>query len=309
MDDDEYLAKMSPKKADWQYHEICLWLPHKPETVEDIANDMLANGFRLDRAIATYEGKILDGRHRYEAALQAGVDPVFAEFQGTKEEAIAFVTSENVARRHLNNKEKEFFYEKRTTYLGVRERGAPEGNQYRVGGVTSNRSNDRLVPTQAQHAEAMGVGEATIRRWERDRKEIVADPDLAAKATTPEGYQEAKREVQKRRKATKEEADKIAKLKSLGERSEAESSNVDRKLDKYREQGIDVDAVESEGEKDRAREEYREQRRPLAEMADEIAKILIDTKDYSFVAILARAAYPKQGDLEHAYNLITAEGN
>ena len=200
MDDDEYLTKMSPKKAEWQYHEICLWLPHKPETVEDIANDMLANGFRLDRAIATYEGKILDGRHRYEAALKAGVDPIFAEFQGTKEEAVAYVTSENVARRHLKNKEKEFFYEKRTTYLGVQERGGNGNNQHKSG----NRSNDRLAPTQAQHAEVMGVGEATIRRWERDRKEIKADPELAAKATTPQGYQEAKKVVKDRRQKQKE---------------------------------------------------------------------------------------------------------
>ena len=305
MDDEEWLARMSPKKDEWQYHEICLWLPHKPETVEDIANDMMANGFRIDRAIATYDGKILDGRHRYEAALQAGVDPIFAEFQGTKEEAVAYVTSENVARRHLNHKEKEFFYEKRTTYLGVKERGGNGNNQYQSG----NRSNDRFAPTQAEHAEVMGVGEATIRRWERDRKEIVADPELAEKAKTLEGYQEAKKEVQKRRKATKEEAERIAKLKSLGERSEAESSNVDRKLDKYRAEGIDVDAVESEGERDRAREEYREQQRPLEEMAKEIAKILIDTKDYNFVASLARAAYPKSGELEHAYYIIKAEGN
>lgn len=309
MDDEEWLAKMSPKKVDWQYHEICLWLPHKPETVEDIANDMLANGFRLDRAIATYEGKILDGRHRYEAALKAGVDPIFAEFQGTKEEAIAYVTSENVARRHLNNKEKEFFYVQMTDYMGVRKRGAPEGNQNRIGEETLNAPNGVIEPSQEDHADTLGVGHRTVNRWEKDRKEIKSDPELAAKATTPEGYQEAKKEVQKRRKATKEEADKIAKLKSLGERSEAESSNVDRKLDRYREQGIDVDAVESEGERDRAREEYREQQRPLEEMANEIAKILIDTKDYSFVASLARAAYPKAGELEHAYNIIKAEGN
>ena len=193
MDDDKYLASMLPDKPDWQYHEVCLWLPHKPETVEDIANDMAANGFRLDRAIATYEGKILDGRHRYEAALQAGLDPVFVEFQGTKEEAIAYVTSENVARRHLNRSEKEFFYEKRTECLGVRKR------EDSLKQNSTDRSNDRSAPTQSQHAEAMGVGEATIRRWERDRKEIKADPELAAKATTPEGYKEAKAEVKKRR--------------------------------------------------------------------------------------------------------------
>lgn len=305
MDDEEWLASMSSNKPEWEYHEICLWLPHKPETVEDIANDMATNGFRQDRAIATYGGKILDGRHRYEAAIKAGVSPIFAEFQGTKEEAVAYVTSENVARRHLNNREKEFFYAKRADALGVQSRGGDRGNQYQSG----NAENSAMAPSQQDHAESIGVHRDTVTKWEKDRKEINSDPVLSQKASTPEGYQEAKKEVQKRRKATKEEANKIAKLKSLGERSEAESSNVDKKLDKYREQGIDVDEVESQGEADRARDNYREQQRPITEMAEEIAKILIDTKDYRFVASLARAAYPKQGELEHAYNLITAEGN
>ena len=279
-----------------EYHEICLWLPHKPETVDDIANDMVANGFRLDRAIATYEGKILDGRHRYEAAIKAGVDPIFAEFQGTKEEAIAYVTSENVARRHLSDLEKKEFYIHRAEVLGVRTKA---DNQH--------VSIDTSSPSQEKHADELGVSRPTIARWERDRKNIKSDPELSS--AFDKGGLKGVKEVQKRRKATKEEANKIVKLKSLGERSEAESSNVDRKLDKYREQGIDVDAVESEGERDHARKEYREQQRPIDEMANEIAKILIDTKDYTFVAALAKAAYSKDGELEHAYNIITAEGN
>ncbi len=94
-------------------------------------------GFDRNHAILIYEGKILDGRHRYEAALQAGVDPVFVEFQGTKAEAIAYVTSENVSRRHLNNQEKEFFYVKRVEYIGIRARGGDGTNQYQSGNVTN----------------------------------------------------------------------------------------------------------------------------------------------------------------------------
>ena len=44
-------------------------------------------------------------------------------------------------------------------------------------------------------------------------------------------------------------------------------------------------------------------------MAIEIAKTLVDNKDYNFVAALARGAYSKQGELEHAYNIITADNN
>jgi len=200
MDDDEYLESMTTDKPEWQYHEVCLWLPHKPETVEDIANDMAANGFRLDRAIATYEGKILDGRHRYEAALQAGLDPVFVEFQGTREEAIAYVTSENVARRHLNSQEKEYFYVQRAEALGVQTRGGNGNNQHQSGNVV----NTTIAPSQEEHAESLGVHRDTVARWEKDRKEIMTDPELADKATTPEGYKEAKEVVKDRRQKQKE---------------------------------------------------------------------------------------------------------
>ncbi len=179
----------------YEYHEICLWLPHKPETVEDIAADIKDNGFRPDRAIVTYEGKILDGRHRYEAALEAGVDPVFTEFSGDKREAINYVTSENVARRHLNNKEKEYFYIKSAAFFGVQSRGGERGNQYQSG----NPQNCGKALPQGEHAKALGVHVNTITSWEKDRKEIVADEELAEKAKTPEGYQEAKKTVKERR--------------------------------------------------------------------------------------------------------------
>lgn len=277
-----------------EYHDICLWLPYKEELVDEIADDISQNGYREDKPIILYQGKILDGRHRYEAARKVGINNAqFQDFIGTKEQAIKYVTSENVKRRMLSSREKEFFYVQRADALGVRTRA---DNQH--------VENSTSSPSQADHAESIGIHRDTVAKWERDRKEIKADPELAEKAKTPEGYQEAKKEVQKRRKATKEEAEKIAKLKSLGERSEAEAGNVNKKLDRYREQGIDVDAVRSQKEVEDAREAYRERQRPIEEMANEIAKILVDNQDYSFVAALAKAAYPKPGELEHALNII-----
>ena len=290
----------------YSYSKPCASLPYKEAQVKFLTDRMKQVGYDDNFPVVIWNGSILDGRHRYNAAELAGVDPSYTPFKGTEQEAWDYVSATNVdGTRHINNQEKEFFYVQRADALGVQERGGERGNQYQSGNVT----NVTMAPSQEDHAESLGVRRETVNRWEKDRKEIKSDPELSAKATTHEGYKEAKKEVKKRRKATKEESNKIAKLKSLGERSEAESSNVDRKLDKYREQGIDVDEVESQGDADRARDDYREQHRPIKEMADAIAKIIIDTKDYRFVATLARAAYPKQGDLEHAYNLITAEGN
>ena len=58
--------------------------------------------------------------------------------------------------------------------LGVQERGGDRGNQYQSGKVQSCT----LAPTAEDHAENLGVSVRTVKGWERDRKEIVADPEL-----------------------------------------------------------------------------------------------------------------------------------
>jgi transcriptional regulator with XRE-family HTH domain len=197
MDDNEYLASMLPDKPEWQYHEICLWSPFIESTVGKIAKNMEDGGFDRNHAILIYEGKILDGRHRYLASVKAGVDPIFTEFQGTCKEAVLEVTKEQVDRGHWNDAAKNFFYAQRATALGVRTRA---DNQH--------VSNDTSTPSQEEHADALGVSRPTVARWEKDRKEIMADPELAAKATTPEGYKEAKEVVKDRRQKQKEAINK-----------------------------------------------------------------------------------------------------
>jgi len=45
------------------------------------------------------ESLILDGRNRYRACIELGLDPVFSEYAGA--ESVAFAWSMNGARRHL----------------------------------------------------------------------------------------------------------------------------------------------------------------------------------------------------------------
>jgi hypothetical protein len=60
--------------------------------------DVKAHGLR--EKITLYEGKILDGRNRFLACQKAKVRPLYRKFTG--KDALAFVVSLNIARRHLN---------------------------------------------------------------------------------------------------------------------------------------------------------------------------------------------------------------
>lgn len=68
------------------------------DDLAELAADIRTNGLR--DAIVTYDGLILDGRNRVAACELAEVDPVFTEFEGTDDDALAFVQSVNNARRH-----------------------------------------------------------------------------------------------------------------------------------------------------------------------------------------------------------------
>src|SRR5262249_13912192 len=64
--------------------------------------DIKANG--LHYPIFLYEGKILDGRNRYRACLEAGLEPATRNCDHHVGDPAAFVISRNIRRRHLNAK-------------------------------------------------------------------------------------------------------------------------------------------------------------------------------------------------------------
>ena len=76
-----------------------------------------------------------------------------AKFNGTRQEAIDFVTMRQVDRGHWNSQEKEYFYVKRAEALGVQSRGGNGNNQYQSG----NPQNCGIAPSAKEHADALGV--------------------------------------------------------------------------------------------------------------------------------------------------------
>lgn len=90
---------------DLKFHELANVFPLLAnEQMQELAQDIKANGLR--EQITLFNGRVLDGRNRYSAAKIATFDltpECFETFDGTTEDAIAFVISANIQRRHLTN--------------------------------------------------------------------------------------------------------------------------------------------------------------------------------------------------------------
>jgi N6-adenosine-specific RNA methylase IME4 len=85
-----------------QHHEYASIFPMMSDSELDaLAADVKARGLR--QRITLYQGKILDGRSRYEACARTGVDPVFATYDG--DDPLGEVLSLNL-RRNLNESQR-----------------------------------------------------------------------------------------------------------------------------------------------------------------------------------------------------------
>ncbi len=116
------------------------------ERLVELAEDIKAHGLR--EPIWKYQGQILDGRNRYLACQKAKVKPVYQTFKGDDDEALTFVVSLNIQRRHLSDAQRAFAAAKIVTMRqGERTDLAPRG-----------------AKSQSQAAEDLGVSRRSVQR-------------------------------------------------------------------------------------------------------------------------------------------------
>jgi hypothetical protein len=81
-----------------KFHPAADWLPSLNGTeFQELKADIASRGLR--EAILVKSGHIIDGRHRYRACRELGIEPRFEEYDGT--DIIAEILSRNILRRHL----------------------------------------------------------------------------------------------------------------------------------------------------------------------------------------------------------------
>src|SRR4051794_19599351 len=89
----------------YESHPIADKLPEMDERQLAVLTESIRRiGLRND--IIRFQGKILDGRGRQQACFRAGVSPRYEEFPGSRDDARAFVITQNVHRRHLSDEQR-----------------------------------------------------------------------------------------------------------------------------------------------------------------------------------------------------------
>jgi ParB-like chromosome segregation protein Spo0J len=90
----------------YEFHPIAEIFPMlEEEDLKALAEDIKAKGLR--EPITLYDGKVLDGRNRYRACELAEVElwsDQFIQYEG--DDALGFVISKNLRRRHLNESQR-----------------------------------------------------------------------------------------------------------------------------------------------------------------------------------------------------------
>ncbi len=129
-----------------EFHPLATIFPlMEGEEYTALVADIKAHGLR--EPIVTYTGKILDGRNRYRACLDADVEPRFTEYEG--DDPLAFVVSLNLKRRHLS--------ESQRAMVAAKLSGFKVGDNQHSEGLPIGRASEMLNVGQRSVARAREV--------------------------------------------------------------------------------------------------------------------------------------------------------
>lgn len=136
----------------------------------ELCADIKANGQR--EPIWIYEGKVLDGRNRFRACEAVGVVPRTAAYTG--DDALAFVLSLNLHRRHLSESQRGMVAAKIANMPAHRPALNPANLPPSLEGMKPDQQP--AFTSQASAAEMLNVSERTVRAAVKVRDE--AAPEL-----------------------------------------------------------------------------------------------------------------------------------
>lgn len=153
----------------YELHPLCTLFPRVTGAEFDgLVADVKAHGLR--QPIVLHGGMILDGGNRYRACVEAGVEPVFQEFQG--DNLVSFVLSSNLHRRHLSAGQQAAIVASAQDWAKAQVVGNPAFKQ------AEQKCNVAPLQTVSDRAAQSG---ASVRTQKMADKVAKADPELAKK--------------------------------------------------------------------------------------------------------------------------------
>lgn len=161
-----------------QFHEVANIFPMMSDAeFASLKSDIQAHG--LLEPIWLHNGLIIDGRNRYQACVELGVEPHFRQWDGNGS-LVAFVVSLNLHRRHLSESQRGMVAAKLANMAqGERTDLQPSANLQKV--------------SRAEAAELLNVSERTVNAAAKVKDE--GAPELAQAVETGRASVSAAAEV------------------------------------------------------------------------------------------------------------------
>ena len=187
-------------------HPLCEMFPLMSDAeLVDLTADIKTNGLR--EPLKLFDDQILDGRNRYTALLSAELPIPYRVFTGTEAEALNYVISKNLKRRHLDTSQRAMV--------------AARIANMRQGERTDLPSIDGKSISQSAAADMLHVGVATVERAAMvseagvpEVTDAVQKGELAVSAAAVIARQEPEVQLQIVKAAPKERKAAVRKLRA-----------------------------------------------------------------------------------------------
>ncbi len=177
-----------------EFHEAANIFPILTGKEYKDLKESIASGFDANFPIITFGNKILDGRNRYSACLDLGIEPIYKEFDG--DNPVQFVIRANINRRHLTPGQLAFCALEVEKLLA--EKAKEKENKRKQTTFQSFEKSTDPINSAKEAAEQVGSNVQYI----VDAKALDKDaPDLAEKVKSGDmTMNRAKTEYKKRKK-------------------------------------------------------------------------------------------------------------
>jgi N6-adenosine-specific RNA methylase IME4/ParB-like chromosome segregation protein Spo0J len=148
---------MTNETTDLDIHDLCKLFPPMPEDQFGALIDSIRDHGQLT-PIVLHEGKILDGRHRYKACINLGIEPLFETYEG--EDALGYVIALNLSRRHLDESQRAMIGGKLAALRGM---GMPKKESPQISGITAKEAAAKMnVGTRLVESAKKVLKEGTL---------------------------------------------------------------------------------------------------------------------------------------------------